>query len=92
MSVKAVAAVLLAAALFGTTGTAQALGPDSTTPLGVGAARLAVGGPVLLAAARGPHRRHTAGAVLRRIGAPRPKDHRAVCRYRGTTSFSSVTS
>jgi len=46
---SAVGAVLLAAALFGTTGTAQALGPPSTTPLGVGAARLAVGGLALLA-------------------------------------------
>ena len=44
-----VGAVLLAAALFGTTGTAQALGPSSTTPLGVGAARLVVGGLVLVA-------------------------------------------
>ena len=44
----AVAQVLLAAVLFGTTGTAQALGPDGTTPLGVGAARLAVGGLALL--------------------------------------------
>ena len=45
----AVPAVLLAGALFGTTGTAQALGPASSTPLGVGAARLAVGGLALLA-------------------------------------------
>ena len=44
----AVLQVLLAAVLFGTTGTAQALGPDATTPLGVGAARLAVGGLALL--------------------------------------------
>ena len=44
----AVAQVLAAAVLFGTTGTAQALGPDGTTPLGVGAARLAVGGAALL--------------------------------------------
>lgn len=43
-----VGAVLLAAALFGTTGTAQALGPSSTTPLGVGAARLVVGGLALV--------------------------------------------
>lgn len=43
------AAVLAAAALFGTTGTAQALGPDAATPLGVGAARLLVGGLALLA-------------------------------------------
>lgn len=47
--VGAVVAVLVAAALFGTTGTAQALGPDATTPLGVGAARLLVGGVALLA-------------------------------------------
>jgi DME family drug/metabolite transporter len=45
----AVGLVLLAAVLFGTTGTAQALGPDGTTPLGVGAARLLVGGTALLA-------------------------------------------
>jgi drug/metabolite transporter, DME family len=36
-------AVLAAAALFGTTGTAQALGPASTTALGVGAVRLVLG-------------------------------------------------
>lgn len=48
MGLRAVGAVLLAAILFGTTGTAQALGPASTTPLGVGAARLAVGGLALL--------------------------------------------
>lgn len=51
MGAKAVGAVLLAAAVFGTTGTAQALGPAETTPLGVGAARLAVGGLALLALA-----------------------------------------
>jgi len=45
-----VAQVLGAAVLFGTTGTAQALGPVGTTPLGVGAARLVVGGTVLLCA------------------------------------------
>jgi len=38
-----VLAVLAAAGLFGTTGTAQALGPRGTTGLGVGALRLAVG-------------------------------------------------
>ncbi|MDN8549124.1 EamA family transporter [Microbacterium sp. NM3R9] len=42
-----VIAVLVAAVLFGTTGTAQALGPSETTPLGVGAARLVVGGTAL---------------------------------------------
>jgi DME family drug/metabolite transporter len=40
--------VLLAAALFGTTGTASALGPAGTTPLGVGGARLLVGGAGLV--------------------------------------------
>ena len=44
----AVFAILIAAVLFGTTGTAQALGPTETTPLGVGATRLIVGGLALL--------------------------------------------
>jgi len=39
--------VLGAALLFGTTGTAQALGPDLTSPATVGAARLVVGGAAL---------------------------------------------
>jgi drug/metabolite transporter, DME family len=47
--------VLLAAVLFGTTGTALALGPGSASPLGVGAARIVIGGAILavLAAATG---------------------------------------
>jgi DME family drug/metabolite transporter len=45
---RGVLAVLAAAVLFGTTGTAQALGPDGTTPATVGAARLAVGGAALV--------------------------------------------
>jgi drug/metabolite transporter, DME family len=44
-------AVLLAAVCFGTTGTAQALGPDGTQPLAVGAARILVGAALLLAIA-----------------------------------------
>jgi DME family drug/metabolite transporter len=44
--------VLLAAALFGTTGTAVQQGPDSATTLGVGAARLLVGGATLALVAR----------------------------------------
>jgi DME family drug/metabolite transporter len=44
--------VLLAAVLFGTTGTAKALGPDGADPYVTGAMRLLVGGPLLLAAAR----------------------------------------
>ncbi len=46
-------AVLLAAVLFGTTGTAQALGPDGTAPLAVGAARILVGAALLALVARG---------------------------------------
>jgi drug/metabolite transporter, DME family len=40
-------AVIAASVLFGTTGTAQALGPSSTTPLGVGAIRLTLGAAAL---------------------------------------------
>jgi drug/metabolite transporter, DME family len=43
--------VLLAAVCFGTTGTAQALGPDAA-PLTVGATRIAIGGLLLLLVAR----------------------------------------
>lgn len=44
--------VVLAATLWGTTGTARALGPDDASPSAVGAARLVVGGACLVAAAR----------------------------------------
>ena len=47
--------VLLAAVLFGTTGTAQALGPEGS-PLEVGAARVAVGAALLALAAWGVER------------------------------------
>jgi DME family drug/metabolite transporter len=40
-------AVVGAAVLFGTTGTAQELGPDASTPLGVGAVRIAIGAVAL---------------------------------------------
>src|SRR5215208_5559325 len=43
--------VLLSAVCFGTTGTAQALGPDAA-PLTVGAVRIAIGGLLLLLVAR----------------------------------------
>ena len=61
--------VLLAAVCFGTTGTAQALGPAGTDPVGVGAARILVGGALLVAVAlagRGAVRggRWAPGAVL----------------------------
>jgi DME family drug/metabolite transporter len=46
------AQVLLAALCFATTGTAQALGPSGTTPVGVGAARIFVGGALLVLVAR----------------------------------------
>jgi drug/metabolite transporter, DME family len=53
------AQVLAAALCFATTGTAQALGPASTTPVGVGAARILVGGALLVAVALA--RRNTGG-------------------------------
>src|SRR5699024_11239833 len=40
--------VLLAAVFWGTTGTAQALAPDTAHPIEIGATRLAVGGLFLL--------------------------------------------
>src|SRR3954464_6047567 len=48
--------VLLAALCFGTTGTAQALGPAGLSPAGVGAARILVGGALLVGSAGGPPR------------------------------------
>ncbi len=50
--VPAALLVVLAAALWGTTGTAQALGPDDIDPLVVGWVRLAVGGLGLVLIAR----------------------------------------
>lgn len=49
--------VLGAALLWGTTGTAQALGPAGASPLAVGTVRLVLGGAVLVAIALG-HRLH----------------------------------
>jgi DME family drug/metabolite transporter len=49
---RAMGEVLVAAVMFGTTGTARALGAASASPLGVGAARLAIGGAVLVGIAR----------------------------------------
>ena len=43
--------VLLASLCFGTTGTAQALGPDGLSPAGVGAGRILIGGTILVAIA-----------------------------------------
>ncbi|MGC5223783.1 DMT family transporter [Micromonospora sp. DT81.3] len=53
-----VLAVLAASVLFGTTGTSQALGPDGTTPLSIGAVRLVLGGTGLAAIAFVLARRH----------------------------------
>jgi len=52
---RAVAMVLIAALMWGTTGTARALGPAGAAPLAVGAVRIAIGGAllVLIAFARG---------------------------------------
>lgn len=64
---RARAQVLLAAVLFGTTGTAQALGPADAPPSAVGAARIAVGGSLLAAlalAGGGLRGRWPAGLVL----------------------------
>ncbi|GAC1697503.1 MAG: DMT family transporter [Candidatus Limnocylindrales bacterium] len=53
--------ILLAAALWGTTGTARALGPQDADPLSVGAVRIIIGGALLafiaLATGRGSLRR-----------------------------------
>lgn len=48
-----VLAILAAAVLFGSTGTAQALGPDAATPLGVGAVRILIGAAGLWACVGG---------------------------------------
>lgn len=47
------ALIVAAAALWGTTGTAQALGPESSEPIAVGVVRLLVAAPALLAVAAG---------------------------------------
>jgi len=50
-SLRGALLVAAAAALWGTTGTAQALGPDTASPASVGAWRIVFGGGVLLAIA-----------------------------------------
>jgi DME family drug/metabolite transporter len=72
--------VVLAATLWGTTGTARALGPDDASPSAVGAARLVVGGACLIAAARWGG-----------LGASRPADAtRSAIRSRPTEASRSV--
>ena len=61
---RPIAAVLAAAVLFGTSGAALALGPDSATPLGVGAVRIGLGVVVLwLAIAISPARSTVSSAI-----------------------------
>ncbi len=66
-------AVLVAALLFGTTGTAQALGPEGTTPLSVGAVRLVIGGTGLAVIAFVLARRHHAKTDAHPDAAARPR-------------------
>jgi drug/metabolite transporter, DME family len=65
--------VLLAALCFATTGTAQALGPSGTDPVGVGAARILVGGTLLVLVALAGRaftgRRWAPGPVLAAVAA-----------------------
>jgi drug/metabolite transporter, DME family len=65
--------VLLAALCFATTGTAQALGPSGADPVGVGAARILVGGTLLVLVALAGRaftgRRWAAGPVLAAVAA-----------------------
>lgn len=70
-SVRYAIVILLAGLLFGTTGTAQALGPADATPLSVGAVRLAIGGTALgvLAFVLAGRRRRSTGVPRRPIDA-----------------------
>jgi DME family drug/metabolite transporter len=63
--------VLLAAVCFGTTGTAQALGPDSASAVTVGAVRIAVGAVLLAVVARVVGARGRASAAGRWGTVPR---------------------
>jgi len=58
--------VLLAALCFGTTGTAQALGPDGASAVTVGAVRIAVGATLLLLVERAVARRAAPAARVAR--------------------------
>jgi drug/metabolite transporter, DME family len=51
-NVKAQLLVMMAAILWGTTGSAQAFAPQSATPIVIGALRMAIGGTALLLVAR----------------------------------------
>jgi DME family drug/metabolite transporter len=66
----AIAAVVLAAVLFGTSGTARELGPDAASSLSVGAARITIGSIVLWAVVFANRRREPlpSSASVRRLG------------------------
>ncbi|HEX4866740.1 MAG TPA: EamA family transporter [Acidimicrobiales bacterium] len=68
--------VVAAAVLWGTTGTAQALGPDGASSIVVGASRNVVGALVLVAVA----------ALRRRLGDPRALPRRALLLGAGATA------
>ena len=65
-----VIAILAAAVLFGTTGTAQALGPHETTPLAVGVMRMVVGGTGLAVVAFTLARQHRRRSPIPGRGRP----------------------
>ena len=67
MSATARFQVLLASLCFGTTGTAQALGPSGLSPAGVGAGRILVGGGPA-GGRRAHHPRSTGGSGACRAG------------------------
>lgn len=68
--------VLLAAVCFGTTGTAQALGPDDVSAASVGAARILIGGGALALVASVASRRPAPEPTLTAL--PSPRWHRAL--------------
>ncbi|MFC8190100.1 DMT family transporter [Cellulomonas sp. NPDC057328] len=84
---RAVLAVLLAAVCFGTTGTAQALGPDAD-PVALGAARIAVGGLALALVAALLARRTAARPGT--PGADRPAAVRGAARTRAQRAVAVV--
>ena len=70
--VRSVLAVLAAALLFGTTGTALALGPEGATPTSVGVMRMAIGGTGLALLAYTLAWRRTRSTHRRRSNPPTP--------------------
>lgn len=80
-----VVAVIAAAVLFGTTGTAQALGPPGATPLGVGAVRVVVGGVALGAVGLA-----LAATTRRRSPAARERRPRPTARALGLMGLTGV--